>query len=64
MDEETIIKAKCIAAVLCRVVDYHAVVSALLGSGESAETVRLLTDMQEQKVAVAIEHLIDAEVFK
>lgn len=61
MDEETIKKAPLMAAVLCRVVDYHSVSTAAMNApkGTSREQISEALSTSERVVAVALENLID-----
>lgn len=61
MDEETIKKASLMAAVLCRVVDYHSVSTASQNApkGTSREQIAEALSTSERAVAVALENLID-----
>lgn len=61
MDEETIVKAKLMSDVLCRLVDYHAVRCAQtrLANLQEAIAARPAIDKAEDNVRVALENLID-----
>lgn len=58
MDEETIMRAKLFAAVICRVVDYHALRNCKhrVPPQEAFDAL----NHAEQRVAVAIENALDA----
>lgn len=62
MKEDDIKKAALIAAVICRVIDYHATVNAMNSApkGTSAAASRALIVDVERTVAVAVENLLDA----
>lgn len=70
MDEETIKNAGIIAAVICRVVDYHAATAAagrVLNDKTPQQTVDKIVEGlhgSERAVAVAIENAIDAGALK
>lgn len=67
MDEETIKNAGLIAAVICRVVDYHNVMHATLMRANAKKDVDAgmpSIENAERKVAVAIENVIDAGALK
>lgn len=65
MDEETVIKAAAMAAVLCRVVDYalitHRTYEAM-SVAPAGKSVRVLSEniaSAEKRVVVALENLLD-----
>lgn len=54
MDEETLLKARLISNMLCRIVDYHAIVRSAPWPGFKSER-----EACETAVRVAVENLID-----
>lgn len=59
MDQDTITKAKLLAAAICRMVDYHAVASIPTKTDAELQRKAELMVGAEQRVAVALENAID-----
>lgn len=66
MKEDDIKKAGLIAAVICRVVDYHATVSTVINApkGASAAATRAVIVDAERSVAVALENMFAVGALK
>ena len=62
MDEETILKAKLAAAVICRALDYHALTTATHTAPKSTskDVIAEALVTSERAVSVALENLLDA----
>lgn len=63
MDEATIVKAKLLAAVICRVVDYYTLSTARTNApkGMNQEAIAETMATSERAVAVALENFLGLE---
>lgn len=59
MDEETIMRAKLLTAVVCGVIDYYVMAQARLGCGAAIRPQQEAVDKSRASLNVAIENLID-----
>lgn len=59
MDEATIIKAKLIAAVLCRAIDYYAAASTSTKTDTDLQRKAEYMEGAERRIAVAVENMLD-----
>jgi len=61
MDEQTIIRAKLLAAVACRAMDYHALTTLSMSAskGTNKETITKVLELAERSLAVTLENMLE-----